>query len=46
MDGGWWYDTQERRIRLEGGRTHTLPGAVHAERNHQADPAWSICAAA
>ena len=23
---GWWYGTEERRIRLQGGRTYALPG--------------------
>jgi putative DNA primase/helicase len=33
---GWWYGTEERRIRLAGGRTHALPGEVHADPTAEA----------
>ena len=41
---GWWYDTEERRIRLQGGRTHAVPGEVHADPTAEAIR-WSICEA-
>jgi putative DNA primase/helicase len=41
---GWWYGTQERRIRLAGGRTHVVPGEVHADPTAEAIR-WSICEA-
>jgi putative DNA primase/helicase len=41
---GWWYGTEERRIRLAGGRTHAVPGEVHADPTAEAIR-WSICEA-
>ena len=41
---GWWYGNEERRIRLAGGRTHAVPGEVHAEPTAEAIR-WSICEA-
>jgi putative DNA primase/helicase len=41
---GWWYGTEERRIRLAGGRTHALPGEAHADPTAEAIR-WSICEA-
>ncbi len=41
---GWWYGTEERRIRLAGGRTHALRGEVHADPSAEAIR-WSICEA-
>jgi putative DNA primase/helicase len=43
-DSGWWYGTEERRIRLAGGRTHAVPGEVHADPTAEAIR-WSICEA-
>ena len=41
---GWWYGSEERRIRLAGGRTHAVPGEVHADPIAEAIR-WSICEA-
>ena len=41
---GWWYGSVDRRIRLTGGRTHAVPGEVHADRTAEAIR-WSICEA-
>ena len=41
---GWWYGNEERRIRLAGGRTHAVPGEVHADPTAEAIR-WSICEA-
>ena len=41
---GWWYGTEVRRIRLAGGRTHAVPGEVHADPTAEAIR-WSICEA-
>jgi putative DNA primase/helicase len=41
---GWWYGTEERRIRLEGDQTHAQPGEVHADPTAEAIR-WSICEA-
>jgi len=41
---GWWYGSDERRIRLQGARTHAVPGEVHADPVAEAIR-WSICEA-
>jgi putative DNA primase/helicase len=41
---GWWYGTQQLRIRLEGGKSHAVPGEVHADPTAEAIR-WSICEA-
>ena len=41
---GWWYGTEVRRIRIAGGRTHAVPGEVHADPTAEAIR-WSICEA-
>jgi len=41
---GWWYGSCEKRIRLEGGKTHATMGEFHAEPTVEAIR-WSICEA-
>ncbi len=43
-DEGWWYGTQQRRIRLEGSKSHAVPGEAHADLTAEAIR-WSICEA-
>jgi len=41
---GWWYGSCEKRIRLEGGKTHAVMGEFHADPTVEAIR-WSICEA-
>ena len=41
---GWWYGSCEKRIRLEGGKTHPVMGEFHTDLTTEAIR-WSICEA-
>jgi putative DNA primase/helicase len=41
---GWWYGAREKRIRLEGGKTHAVRSEFHSDPTTEA-VRWSICEA-